>query len=264
MQHRVGRPRHGQRPHLAGGRSEQGQQFGRPAADVLVGVPDRLPFGLPGGTWLREGLSRPSFVLRPHLQAQALPLRVGARSIRSFLGAVSRSVTVTGPALRPPDDCAGVAPGATLLPRVPGPHRVVRIVLVLTAGSPSGARAALLQRRQRPGGRPVVLPVRRPAELAHNPLPRRGVVPHRGPPAVARSSSARPLPIETATSRATATPDRRPARVATNEGAGGHGDSAQARAIGRSLPARATTSQACSARSVGAGLPSADGASHSS
>src|SRR5437588_720481 len=47
---------------LAGGRTEEGQQFGRPAALVLVRLQDRTPFGLPRSPRLRDGLIGAGFI----------------------------------------------------------------------------------------------------------------------------------------------------------------------------------------------------------
>ena len=119
MQDGVGGPRHGLRPHLAGGRPEQRQQLGGAAADVLVRAVGRVPDRLPGGAGLRDGLVRAGFVLAPDRDAQRLGRAVGPLDHPLF-AAVAGSTTVTTPALALAQDDAGLAPGAILLPAEAG------------------------------------------------------------------------------------------------------------------------------------------------
>ncbi len=69
VEHGVGRVRDPFGPHLAGRRTEQGQQFGRPATHVLMRLTHRLTNGCPGDSWLRNRLVRTGLVLAPDRQA---------------------------------------------------------------------------------------------------------------------------------------------------------------------------------------------------
>jgi hypothetical protein len=69
VEHGVGRGWHSCGPDLAGCRSEQRQQFGRPAPYVLVGQAGRLADRRPGDPRLRDRLVRTGLVLAPDRQA---------------------------------------------------------------------------------------------------------------------------------------------------------------------------------------------------
>mgnify|MGYP006915174264 CR=1 FL=1 len=72
VEHGVGRVGHRLGPDLAGRRSEQRQQFGRPAAHVLVGQAGRLADRRPGAPRLRDRLVRPGLILAPDRDAGGL------------------------------------------------------------------------------------------------------------------------------------------------------------------------------------------------
>ncbi len=56
------------RPHLARGRTEQGQQLGRPTTNVLMRAERWLPHRRPGCPRLRDGLVGTGFILAPERQ----------------------------------------------------------------------------------------------------------------------------------------------------------------------------------------------------
>lgn len=60
------------RPHLASGRTEQGQQFGGPATDVLVRAERGLSHRCPGCPRLRNRLVRPGLILAPDWEPSRL------------------------------------------------------------------------------------------------------------------------------------------------------------------------------------------------
>ena len=99
MQDRVGRSLHRQRPDLARGGSEQGQQLGSASSDVLVGLTRRLALRLPGATGLWNSLVGPGFIFTPHRQAQGFAQTVGLFD-QPLFAVASGSVTVTVPRLR--------------------------------------------------------------------------------------------------------------------------------------------------------------------
>jgi len=86
-------------PDLAGGRPEQGQQLGRPAADVLVRLPGRLADRLPARARLRDGLVGTGFILAPdrHPGRFGEPVR---QLDEPLFSSVCGSTTRTTPALR--------------------------------------------------------------------------------------------------------------------------------------------------------------------
>lgn len=69
VEHGVGRVGDAFGPHLAGRRTEQGQQLGRPATDVLMWAETGLPCRRPAGPWLRNRLVWASLILAPDRQA---------------------------------------------------------------------------------------------------------------------------------------------------------------------------------------------------
>jgi len=104
---------------LAGCWMEQGEQFGGPVLGVFVGLSDWLSFRLPMLTWIRDGLIRACFILRP--DGQSLLLGLGVRLLdQVFFPTASGSVTRDWPTFSYADGLASVAPGAILLPRVAG------------------------------------------------------------------------------------------------------------------------------------------------
>ena len=72
MEHGVGRVGDAFGPDLARGRTEQGQQLGRPATDVLMWAETRLPCRRPAGPWPRNRLVRTGLILAPDRQAGRL------------------------------------------------------------------------------------------------------------------------------------------------------------------------------------------------
>jgi hypothetical protein len=62
MQDRIGHRDDAFGAHLSGGRAKERQQFGRAPAFVLVRLQDGMPFRLPRGTGLRDGLVRSGFI----------------------------------------------------------------------------------------------------------------------------------------------------------------------------------------------------------
>ena len=179
--------------HLAGGRAEQRQQLGRAPADVLVGLARRVPRRAarrgPAAGWPGRGRPRPASTPA----APAAPRRGRPARSAPFWG--RRRGRSPSPPSRP-CACAGRSRCGTRCgsaARCTRPsHRVARIVQVLTAGSPSGRAAQRpLQRRQRPGGGAVLLPVRAPGgtRAGSAPAPPRRTATG-GPPAVPR----RPAP----------------------------------------------------------------------
>src|SRR5260370_42571039 len=85
--------------HCASGRTEQSQQLGRSAADVLVRLAARLACRLPGLTGLGPGLIRASLILAPQWDAQAFGAAIGQVDQPLFCS-VFGSTTVTTPDLR--------------------------------------------------------------------------------------------------------------------------------------------------------------------
>ena len=69
VQDDIRRSGHALGPHLACGRTEQGQQLGRAAANVLVRLTARLALRLPGLTGLGNGLIRAGLILAPQRDA---------------------------------------------------------------------------------------------------------------------------------------------------------------------------------------------------
>lgn len=99
MQYGIRRSGHPFGPHLASGWSEQRQQFGSAAPDVLVRLALRVPLGLPGLTGLWDGLVRASLILAPHGNADRLGDPIGQVD-QPLFASVFGSTTVTMPALR--------------------------------------------------------------------------------------------------------------------------------------------------------------------
>src|SRR5690348_11299320 len=84
MQHRIGGVLHRLGTDFSGGRSQQGQQFGRLASRVLMGSTCRLLFGLPGGARLRNTLIGTTLVFAPQCQAEPLVGQIGPLNYRFF------------------------------------------------------------------------------------------------------------------------------------------------------------------------------------
>ena len=136
VQHRIWRSGHPFGPHLASGGSEQRQQFGGAATDVLMRLTARLALGLPGLTGLRNRLIRAGLVLAPERDAQRFRYAVGQVDEPLFLS-VCGSITVTTPAFRL--RCA-VPVGHQVRVRwyeLPAACSTRRIVLVPTHGNPA-------------------------------------------------------------------------------------------------------------------------------
>src|SRR3989440_3794457 len=99
VQDDVRRVGHALGTHVAGGRAEQGQEFGCAAADVLMRLAKRLALRSPGLTGLRDGLVRAGLILTPHGNPYAFSDVVGEFDEPLFTS-VCGSMTVTTPALR--------------------------------------------------------------------------------------------------------------------------------------------------------------------
>jgi hypothetical protein len=72
MQHGIGGLLYRTGAHLTIGWMQQGQQFRRPAPDVLVRLMSRIAFFLPGRAGLRDGLIGTGFVFAPDRNARRL------------------------------------------------------------------------------------------------------------------------------------------------------------------------------------------------
>lgn len=99
VQHGVGRPLDGLGADDAGRGSEQRQQLGRAATDILVRLTGRLSLRLPGRPWLRDRLVRPGLILVPDRNASQLAQSVRLLDQPLFSSACG-SWTSTVPALR--------------------------------------------------------------------------------------------------------------------------------------------------------------------
>ena len=99
IEHGIGRVRDAFRPHLTGGRTEQGQQLDGPTPDVLVRPEDRLPDWRPRHAGLRNDLVGSGLVLAPERQTGRLgePVR---QLDGPLFSSVCGSTTSTTPALR--------------------------------------------------------------------------------------------------------------------------------------------------------------------
>src|SRR6266516_2602030 len=64
--------------------SQQGEQFGRLASQVLVGPTRRLAFRLPGSARLRDTLVGTAFIFTPQLQAEPLGGHIRSLNERFF------------------------------------------------------------------------------------------------------------------------------------------------------------------------------------
>src|SRR3954469_13482737 len=122
---------------------EQGQDFGRAAADVLVRLGGRSPLWLPRRAGMRHGLKGAGLVLAPDGQPKLGAERIGLLDQPLFTIA-SGSTRVTVPCLR-----RRVATPVWHHVRLfcqlsPAACRVRQIANVLTLGSPSGARRKAL------------------------------------------------------------------------------------------------------------------------
>ena len=84
MEHRIGARGDALDPHLASGRMKEGQQFGGPAADVLMRPADRATLRLPGSTRVGQRLERAGLVLAPDRQLPPLARRVRRLDQRFF------------------------------------------------------------------------------------------------------------------------------------------------------------------------------------
>lgn len=76
MQDGIGATGYAFHPELTIGRMEQGQEFGRAIADILVGLPFGLPEGLPTMTGVGLGLKRPGLIRRPDSEAESLTQQI--------------------------------------------------------------------------------------------------------------------------------------------------------------------------------------------
>src|SRR2546421_11291534 len=99
MQHGIGSFEHAFGAHLAGGRTEEGEQFGGASALILMWLSGWMAFRLPGGSGLRDGLVGSSFIFVELHDPGSLCLLVGQLDY-SFFSGVSGSYTVTVPLLR--------------------------------------------------------------------------------------------------------------------------------------------------------------------
>src|SRR5262249_2863250 len=96
MEHTVGGAAHPLDPDRAAGRMEQGQLFGRPPADILMRVADRLAGGMPLRARIGHGLGGTRLVFSPYRHPL---LGVGGLN-QVFFATASGSTTVTVPLLR--------------------------------------------------------------------------------------------------------------------------------------------------------------------
>ena len=99
VQHSIRRVGHSFGTHLAGRWTEQGQQLGCAATDVLVRLAPRASLRLPGLASLGHGLIRASLILTPQRDAHRFGHAIGQFDQPLFTS-VFGSVTVTTPALR--------------------------------------------------------------------------------------------------------------------------------------------------------------------
>ena len=207
----MGQLRHPLDAHLPAGRVEQRQQLGRAVADVLVRLAGREPGGLPAAARIRHRLERPGLVLGPHRQPPLRPQPVGVLD-QLFFGAASGSVTTTGPLLR----LRRTTPVGHQLRACcqcrPAPRSTHQMVYVAHPRQPVGGRRERPPQGAERPGRGAIL-VRGRARGA----PRRGCAPapppHRptaAPPPCPGAIAASPSVLKRATSRATASPERRP------------------------------------------------------
>jgi hypothetical protein len=99
MDHGIRTTRDALDPHLAIARMQEGQQLCGAIAHEFVRLADWLAFWAPGCAGIGQCLERAGFVRTPEIQADACCRRVGLLN-QLFLGAVSGSLTVSGPSLR--------------------------------------------------------------------------------------------------------------------------------------------------------------------
>ena len=136
VQDGIRRAGHALGTNLASGRTEQRQQLGRAAADVLVRVALRVPRWLPGLTRLRHRLIRAGLILAPQRDADSFGNAIGQVD-QPLFASVFGSTTVTTPALRL--RCA-VPVGHQVRVRwyeLPASCSTRRMVLVPTCGMPA-------------------------------------------------------------------------------------------------------------------------------
>src|SRR5215203_7403267 len=117
---------------------EQGQDFGRAAADVLVQLLGRVFARLPGYSGMRHGLKPSRLVLAPDRQPKLGAEHVGSLDQPLFTAA-SGSLTRTTPCLRLRITTLVSHQVRLFCQLRPASCRVRQIVNVLTFGSPSGA-----------------------------------------------------------------------------------------------------------------------------
>lgn len=84
---------------LTTGRMKQGEQFGRPVADIFVGLTDRFTGRLPTDAQMGYRLERASLIHAPHRQTP-LCRDLGGFFDEVFFAMASGSTTSTTPALR--------------------------------------------------------------------------------------------------------------------------------------------------------------------
>lgn len=136
VQHDIRRSGYAFGPHLAGCGTEQRQQLGCTAANVLVRLAHRLALRSPGLAWLGNGLVWTSFILTPDGNTREFSGAIGQFDQPLFTS-VSGSTTVTTPALRL--RCA-VPVGHHVRVRwyeLPASCSTRRIVLLPTCGKPA-------------------------------------------------------------------------------------------------------------------------------
>src|SRR4051794_6510762 len=244
VQDRVGGARDALDPDPPRGRVEQGQQLGRPVADVLVGVAGRAGRRSPLRAGLRDRLVRPGLVLGPDRN-----LGLGVRLFDQPLFTVaSGSWTSTSPCLRRRLASPVWHHDRSRCQLRSASCSTHQMVYVLTSGSPSSAlrsarcsvvsdQVAVLS-RSRSGVRCTSARMRS-----------RSAAPYftREPPPWRGSTAASPSRLNRATSSPTASPERRPTRRAASvyEQPSATASNARARAT---IPAGALVARPSSSR----------------
>src|SRR5215210_450577 len=244
QQYGIGRPLDGLRADFPRRRAEQGEQLGRPAAQILVRVVRRVAGRLPGRPGLRDRLIGADLILTPQPKAQPFGRTVSTLN-HVFLGVASGSMTVvTVPSFRLRWAVPVWHQVRVICQVYPASQSVIRIVQVLTVGSPSDA---VRKARCKVVNDQVAVPSCSRSGGRWNSWRMRScsITPYRrtGPPRCRGSTAASPSRLKRATSWATATRERRPAaRAAAVKGAPSATASrafARATRAAASLPARA-------------------------
>src|SRR6266567_165043 len=174
VQHSVRAIPHALDAHRARGWMKEGQHFGGAVAQMLVWVPDWTSEWLPADTRLGNGLVRPSFIHAPNGQTQPLSFGVRLLDERFFwcgIRIVNLHLDHHSATLTAPFGLARVAPAPIALPTQTCLVQHAQDRVGADEGQAiRGATQRALQRRQRPGGGAVALPIRFSVELAQDAL----------------------------------------------------------------------------------------------